>query len=57
MAVKELANVLGVPFVEKQFTTEELLQADEVFITSTTNEVMPIVNVDGKNLRMGLLGK
>jgi len=57
MAVKELASSLGVPFVEKQVTTEELLQADEVFITSTTNEVMPIVNVDGKNIKDGSAGE
>ena len=42
IAVKELTGKLGIPFVEKQFTPEELLLADEVFITSTTNEIMPI---------------
>jgi D-alanine transaminase len=57
IAVNKLANDLGIPFVEKQFTTNELLQADEVFITSTTNEVMPIVNVDGTAIKDGSAGE
>ena len=57
IAAKEIANDLGIPFIEKQFTTDELLQADEVFITSTTNEVMPIVNVDGTAIKDGSAGE
>jgi D-alanine transaminase len=57
MAVKEIANDMGIPFIEKQFTTDELLLADEVFITSTTNEVMPIVNIDGTTIKDGSAGE
>ncbi|CAM3274067.1 D-amino-acid transaminase [Filibacter tadaridae] len=51
IAVKEVATELGFQFVEKSFTPDELLEADEVFITSTTNEIMPIVSIDGKSIR------
>ncbi|MBI0578000.1 D-amino-acid transaminase [Neobacillus cucumis] len=53
MAVKKVTESLGIPFIEKKFTPEELLQADEVFITSTTSEILPIVNVDGKSIGDG----
>ncbi|MED3561165.1 aminotransferase class IV [Bacillus xiapuensis] len=57
MAVKKVTESLGIPFIEKKFTPEELLQADEVFITSTTSEILPIVNVDGKSIGKGNPGK
>lgn len=57
MAVRGIAKKLQIPFVEKQFTSEELLRADEVFITSTTNEIMPIVNIDGRKINNGTSGK
>ncbi|MDQ6595046.1 D-amino-acid transaminase [Bacillus salipaludis] len=57
MAVKEVTESLGVPFIEKKFTPDELLQADEVFITSTTSEILPIVNVDGKSIGDGNPGE
>lgn len=47
IAVKKLAEELGIPFEETYFTPEELLQADEVLITSTTLEIMPIVRFEG----------
>ncbi|OCA88764.1 D-amino-acid transaminase [Pseudobacillus wudalianchiensis] len=46
MAVKEVAEELKVPFIEKSFTPEELFQADEVFLTSTTSEVLAVTNAD-----------
>ncbi|KXH84079.1 D-amino-acid transaminase [Sporosarcina sp. HYO08] len=57
MAVKECAEKLGIPFIEKHFTPDELLQADEVFITSTTNEIMPIVRIDESVIQDGSAGK
>ncbi|TDK64098.1 D-amino-acid transaminase [Bacillus salipaludis] len=57
MAVKKVTESLGIPFIEKKFTPEELLQADEVFITSTTSEILPIVNVDGKSIGKGTAGE
>ena len=57
MAVKNIADMLEIPFIEKKFTPDELLQADEVFITSTTNEVMPITYVDGNKINDGASGE
>ncbi|OIK10604.1 D-amino-acid transaminase [Bacillus sp. MUM 116] len=57
MAVKKVTESLGIPFIEKKFTPEELLQADEVFITSTTSEILPIINVDGKSIGEGNPGE
>ena len=41
---------------ERAFTLEELANADEVFLSSTTAEVMPIIEVDRKPVADGLPG-
>jgi D-alanine transaminase len=41
---------------ERAFTTEELLTADEVFITSTTSEVMPVIAIDEHPIGEGTPG-
>lgn len=43
-------------FEERAFTLTELGQADEVFLSSTTAEVMPIVEIDGKSVNGGTPG-
>lgn len=45
--VLKIAENLQVPVVEKSFTVDELIEADEVFITSTTMEVTPVVQLKG----------
>jgi D-alanine transaminase len=57
MAVKKCAERLNLEFIEKHFTPEELVVADEVFITSTTSEVMPIVKVNDQPIRDGKPGE
>jgi D-alanine transaminase len=49
----ELARRLGVPVREEAMTLDELRAADELFITSTTNDVMPVVAVDGRRVARG----
>lgn len=56
IAVQQLAKKLDIPFVERSFTPDELLQADEVFITSTTSEVAPVVRVDEHTIHQGTPG-
>lgn len=56
MAVKKLADEMGIPFIEKHFTPDEMIQADEIFITSTTLEIMPITRVDDYQVNEGELG-
>lgn len=41
---------------ERIFTLDELADADEVFLSSTTAEVMPIIEVDGKSVAAGFPG-
>lgn len=54
--VLRLAHALGIPVREEAFTTEQLLEADEAFITGTTVEVTPILQVDGQAIGNGTPG-
>ena len=51
-----LAAELDVPVREETFTLEELREADEAFLLSTTIEIMPIVRIDGEPLGGGVPG-
>ena len=42
----ELATVLGIPTEEIDFTPEEMLEAAEVFFTSTSICLLPVVSID-----------
>ncbi|MCO7175018.1 D-amino-acid transaminase [Sporolactobacillus kofuensis] len=44
--VLQLAEQLGIPVEERTYTTDELLDADEAFITSTGVRVTPVVQID-----------
>jgi len=54
--VIDLARKNGLTVVEEAFTPDFLLQADEVFLTSTTQEVMPFVSVNGQPIGDGKPG-
>ena len=41
---------------EKDFKLKDLMAADEVFITSTTKGVLPIVKIDSKIISNGKIG-
>ncbi|PTM58492.1 D-amino-acid transaminase [Desmospora activa] len=45
--VLELAADMGIPVKEEAFTLQDLHRADEVFITSTTMEITPVIEIDG----------
>lgn len=51
------ANELGIQVEEKAFTKQDLLNSDEVFISSTTQEVRPLVEVNGQQIGTGREGK
>lgn len=55
-AVLEVAGKLGIPVVETPFAADRLFQADEVFVTGTLTEVMPIVEIDGRPVGSGRPG-
>jgi D-alanine transaminase len=57
IAVKNVAAILNVDFIEKHVTPDELITADEVFVTSTTSEIMPIVQVGENQIGTGKPGE
>lgn len=54
--VLRLAKALHIEVQEVPFTLEQLLQADEAFITGTTVEVTPVLTVDGSTVGTGQPG-
>lgn len=46
IVIEEIAAKLDIPFVEKEFTLDEALNADEAFISSTTAEVSPVIQIN-----------
>jgi len=54
--VLELLPGLGIPFGERPLHLDELLSADEAFLTSTTREVVPVRQVDGASVGSGRPG-
>ena len=43
--------------IEKKFNINEIKEADEAFITSATQYVMPVVSVDNFKIGNGKVGK
>lgn len=54
--VLELAHKLGIPVKEETFTKEDLLAADELFLTGTLSEISPYLEVEGKKIGSGQVG-
>jgi D-alanine transaminase len=52
----EAARAAGIEAVEERIAKSDLYAADEVFLTSTTSEVTPVVTVDGKQIGTGKPG-
>ena len=52
--VIELAKALGIKTHETSLTRYDLYNADEVFMTGTGAEIIPVINIDGREIREGL---
>ena len=52
----ELGRELGIDVREETLTPKDLETADEMFITSTTRDLSPVVNVDGRVVGSGKPG-
>jgi branched-chain amino acid aminotransferase len=52
----ELGKEIGIDVREEILTPKDLETADEMFITSTTRELSPVVNVDGRAVGSGTPG-
>lgn len=44
--ILQFAGELGIPIVEGRFTPQDLLRADECFLSNTTMEIMPVASID-----------
>jgi len=54
--VLQVASELGIPADETRLNVEDLLAADECFLTNTTQEVLPVTRVDGHRIGNGRPG-
>lgn len=52
-AVLELAAALEIPVAEREFGLDELLGADEAFLTSSLRELAPLVRIGGRAVGAG----
>src|SRR5690606_29568509 len=55
-AVRDLASLLGIPFSEGDMTLEELIVAEEVWLTSTSVCMLPVIACSGRVVGSGQPG-
>jgi len=55
-AVLDIAKDLGIPSEETALAQHDLYNADEVFLTGTGAEIMPVVSIDGRKIGSGTPG-
>lgn len=56
-AVIELASEMGISVTQREISLDEMLHADEVFLTNSLLELMPLIWVNGKPVGAGKRGK
>ena len=54
--VFEIAKVAGIPVSETVLRAEDLPSADEMFLTSTTREILPVTRLDDHVVGTGAAG-
>ena len=54
--ILELAAENGIGYKERDFTEDELLVASEIWFTSSTKEILPVVELNGKPVANGKSG-
>ena len=52
-----LASELDIPVQEKSIESEEFINSDEAFATSTAGGIIPITRINGKKINNGKIGK
>jgi len=55
--VMEICDKLGIDFVGQKFTYDEMIKADEVFLSGTGAEIMPVIRVDDNVISDGRPGE
>jgi len=56
IAVERFAKQLNIPFIEEPFTLDDIVDADEMFLTSSMSEIMPVLKVDDVIIQDGKPG-
>lgn len=56
-AVISLARKIDIPFYEKMLKMEDVYGADEVFLTGTAAEIIPVVKIDKRQIASGRPGE
>ncbi|BBO85670.1 amino acid aminotransferase [Desulfosarcina ovata subsp. sediminis] len=56
MAIIDICRETGLKIDESFFTTDALYHADEVFLTGTVTEVLPVTQIDGRCIGDGNVG-
>ena len=54
--ILEIASANGVPWREQAIRADELVQADEIWFTSSTREILPVTRLDGRPVGTGKPG-
>lgn len=54
--IKNVAEEADIPFKEETFTVDFLKNADEIIVSSTSVEVMPVIKLDGEAVGDGKVG-
>jgi D-alanine transaminase len=54
--MEELCQSLNIPFELRRITRAEVLQADELLLSSATKEILPVTLLDGKPVADGMPG-
>ncbi len=54
--MEELAPALGHAVEERSLTVDEILGADEVFLTGTAAEIIGVIRIDGRTIGSGAVG-
>ena len=54
--VAQLLQAAGVPVYERTITVDELMDADEIFISGNYSKVVPINKIEGRDLQPGPIG-
>jgi branched-chain amino acid aminotransferase len=52
----EVAQKAGYEVIERKVKTEEIFSADELFLSASNKDIVPVVKVDGKNIGDGKPG-
>ena len=55
--VLELAKQHGIPYAEARISANDLQSADEIWMSSSTKEILPVLKLDGQAVGNGAAGK